>query len=40
MTTMDALHIVAVILIFGAMWRYLTARMADRPLGQAMAFVY
>lgn len=30
----------AFIIILGAGWRIASARMAEKPLGQAMAFIY
>ena len=37
---LDALVVFAYLLIFGFLWRTAAAKLADRPLGQAMAFIY
>jgi hypothetical protein len=37
---LDFLTVALYVIIFGFVWRTLSARMADRPLGQAMSFIY
>lgn len=39
-STMDALTIFAAVLIVGGAWRLAAVRLHDKPLGQAMAFLY
>lgn len=36
----DFVKTAAMIIIFGFIWRLLTARLADKRVGEAMAFVY
>lgn len=36
----DFLQFAAFIIIFGFLWRVASARMAENPLGKAMAFIY
>ena len=38
--TLGFLATAAQIVIFGFLWRMLAAKLSDRPLGQAMAFIY
>lgn len=40
MQLIDFIRIAAYIIMFGALWRLLTARYADTRLGSAMAFIY
>lgn len=37
---LDALVVFAYLLIFGFLWRTASALLADRPIGEAMAFIY
>lgn len=39
-SVVDSLVIFASVIIVGAAWRYASARLHDKPIGQAMAFVY
>lgn len=36
----EFLTIAAYLVIFGFFWRSLSARWSERPIGQAMAFIY
>lgn len=40
METLSFLKFAAYLIIFGALWRLLTAYFADTPLGSAMAAIY
>lgn len=36
----EFLTVAAYLVIFGFLWRSLAARWSDKPVGQAMAFIY
>lgn len=36
----EFLAVAAYLIIFGFLWRTLAARLADKPIGQAMAYIY
>lgn len=36
----EFLAIACYLVIFGFLWRTLAARLADKPIGQAMAYIY
>jgi len=36
----EFLAVAAYLLIFGFLWRTLSAKLSDKPIGQAMAFIY
>lgn len=36
----DFLKTAAMIILFGFLWRYLSARMSGTPTGAAMSFIY
>lgn len=36
----EFLTTVCYLVIFGFLWRSLSARWSDKPMGQAMAFIY
>lgn len=38
--TLDALVVFAYLIIFGFIWHSASAKWSDRPIGQAMAFVF
>lgn len=38
--TVDFVPLVMFIIIFGFLWRSLAAKWADKPIGQAMAYIY
>jgi hypothetical protein len=37
---LDGAIIFAFVILFGGFWRFVAMKFADRPIGQAMAFVY
>jgi hypothetical protein len=39
-TFLDGAIIFLFVILFGGVWRWVAMRLADRPIGQAMAFVY
>lgn len=39
-STLDALTVFAYLIIFGAAWRSVAGQLSERPIGQAMAFVF
>lgn len=39
-SALDALVVFAYLVIFGFIWRFLSARWSERPVGKAMAFIY
>lgn len=39
-SALDASIVFAYVIIFGALWRTVSANLSDHPAGQAMAFVY
>ena len=39
-SALDFLVIAAYLIIFGFLWRYVSARYADKPLGQAMSTIF
>jgi hypothetical protein len=39
-SALDAVTVLAYIIILGAIWRTASAQLAERPIGQAMAFVF
>lgn len=38
--TVDFVPLAMFLIIFGFLWRSLSAHLADRPIGQAMAYIY
>ena len=36
----EFLAVACYLVIFGFLWRTLAARLADKPIGQAMAYIY
>jgi hypothetical protein len=40
MHTVEFLKVAAYIIIFGFFWRVIAARLADKPIGQAMGYIY
>lgn len=40
MHVIEFLKVASYIVIFGFLWRTLAGRMADKPLGKAMAAIY
>lgn len=40
MVTIEFLRFAAMLIIFGALWRTATVKLADKPVGKAMAYVY
>ncbi len=38
-SAVDAVIVAAYVVIFAAMWRTVSAHLADRPVGQAMAYI-
>lgn len=39
-SALDALTVLAYLVIIGALWRTIEIQLADRPIGRAMAFIY
>lgn len=39
-TSLNAVIVFFMVIIMGFIWRTLAAKMADRPTGQAMAYIY
>lgn len=39
-SALDALTVLAYLIILGALWRTASAQLAERPVGQAMAFIF
>lgn len=39
-STLTALTIFLMVLIMGTFWRFAAMRLADHPIGKAMAFMY
>lgn len=37
---LEGLNIWLAVLVFGFFWRYLSMKWHDKPIGQAMAFIY
>jgi hypothetical protein len=40
MHVVEFLKVAMYVVIFGFFWRLISARCADKPIGQAMAYIY
>ena len=39
-SVINGLTIVSFVMVFGFLWRTASGKLADKPIGQAMAFIY